>query len=282
MSSKLRDSLARDGFVVIPSLLSPTQLSSLRAASLQTTSLARDSGWRHIRTLPKQFPPWTSDPSAGIWGVQHLLHPDLPTSPTFIQNYFSDEVLDPVKELLECEDEDLVMELFNLLVRPERNWSLRWHRDNISADATPEEELEILRNSKGNHAQWNLALYDDSSLIVIPGSHSRARTSEERLADPYAPTLTSMLVVTLKAGDCVFYNNNILHRGVYESSKERMTLHGSVGTKGHGVERARNVLQHGIGDYVDRVDLSSLGEVGSRLRDRAEGMRSRAVEMGKG
>jgi len=181
-----------------------------------------------------------------------------------------------VKELLQCSDDDLVMELYNLLVRPDEFFELRWHRDDISATASAEEELERL-NQPAYHAQWNMALYDDESLIVIPGSHVRARTDEERTAGIYQK-LPGEIRVQMKAGDVVFYNNNILHRGAYDPEKERMTLHGSMGHKGGSTLRARNVLQHGLKDWVRQLDLSPLGEA---ERTRAKGMWERLIEMGE-
>jgi Phytanoyl-CoA dioxygenase (PhyH) len=275
-------SLERDGFVLIPSILTPSQIDILRTASKETIDLARSGNWPWVRTLPKQFPPWNIEPGAnpaagGIWGVQFLMHPKLPNSPTFIKNYFSSAIIDVVKQLLECEDEDLVMELFNLLIRPDRDFELRWHRDDIEATATAEEELERLKEPAW-HAQWNLSLYDDDSLIVVPGSHKRARTEVERNADPFAKDIPGEIKVQMKAGDVVFYNNNILHRGAYVSSKERMTLHGSMGHRGGSNLRARNVLQHGIGEWVSDIDLSVLEE---KDQERAQGMRERLLSMGQ-
>ncbi|KAH8665797.1 phytanoyl-CoA dioxygenase [Tricladium varicosporioides] len=275
------DSLTRDGFVLIPSILTPDQLEALREAAQETTKLAREGKWPHVRTLPKQFPPWIipegENPAKnGIWGVQFLMHPSLPNSKKFIPSYFNDKVIDVIKELLTCEDEDLVLELYNMLVRPDEDFELVWHRDDIPATATAEEELDRL-NKPSFHAQWNLSLYDDSSLIVIPGSHVRARTDIERNAGPHETGLPGEIQVHMKAGDVVFYNNNILHRGAYNSQKERMTLHGSMGHVGGSALRARNVLQHGIGEWVGEIDLSGLDET---QRARAEGMRKRLVAMG--
>lgn len=274
--AELRASLARDGFVLIPSILTPQQLSTLRTASARLSSAARAGKWPYIRTLPKQFPPWPSDPSHGIWGVQHLLHPSNPDAAVFAESYFGDAVMDICKALLEADDEQLVMELYNLLVCPDADFELRWHRDDVSADASPEDEVERLARPAA-HAQWNLALYDDRSLVVVPGSQQRARSEAERDAAPYEKVLPGMKVVEMKPGDCVFYNNNILHRGVYSGEVERMTLHGSVGLVTGSQDRARNVLQHGIGPWVGGCDFSGLGEgVGKR----AEGMRERLVKMG--
>lgn len=164
-----------------------------------------------------------------------------------------------------------------MLVRPTHAFALRWHRDDIPASATDEEELERLAKP-GFHAQWNLALYDDASLVLVPGSHRRARTAFERSADPYEPNMPDQIVVHLKAGEVAFYNNNILHRGVYDPSKERMTLHGSIGTTLGSGERARNVLQHGVGEWAKEYDFEDF-EPG--MRGRARAMREKLVEMGK-
>ncbi|KAL8922927.1 MAG: hypothetical protein Q9208_004889 [Pyrenodesmia sp. 3 TL-2023] len=230
-----------------------------------------------LRTLPKQFPPWSSDPSEGIWGIQHLLHPDMPSRDVFAASYFNDTVITTIEQLLDCEEECLVMELYNLLIRPTHDFELRWHRDDIPPAATGEEEQRRLEEPAW-HAQWNLALYDDDSLTVVPGSHKRARTEQERAAEPFAKDMPGQLVVTLKAGDMVFYDNNILHRGVYDSRKERMTLHGSVGHLAGGRVRAQNVLQHGTGEWVERCRFDGLAE---GMKGRAESMRQRLVEMGR-
>ena len=275
------EALNRDGFVLIPSLLTPSQLTTLRAASKSTIDLARSGAWPHVRTLPKQFPPWTSPPganpaAAGIWGVQYLLHPSLPHASTFTQSYFSTAMIEIVKELLQCQDDELVLELFNLLCRPDEDFELRWHRDDIPATASADEEMERLREPAW-HAQWNAALWDDESLVLVPGSHARARTQAERDARPFEEGLAGEIRVRMRAGDVVFYNNNILHRGVYRAGVERMTLHGSIGHVGGSRLRARNVLQHGIGEWVGDIDLSMLEGV---ERKRAEGMRRRLIKMG--
>ncbi|KAK1775392.1 phytanoyl-CoA dioxygenase [Copromyces sp. CBS 386.78] len=292
--SPLLKELQENGFTVIRSLLTPIELSTLRSAADSLTALARAGSWPYIRTVGKQFPPWPSVPPAdgsGIWGVQHLLHPDLPLpkedKDAFLKLYFSPALLAIAKQLLPegTKDEDLVMELFNMLVRPDREFSLSWHRDDIPATCSAEEEKERLvpATEPRYHTQWNLSLVDnDTSLILVPKSHTRPRTDEERAADLFEPNMPGQLVVELNAGDVAFYDNNILHRGVYSSKKERTTLHGSVGhvAGASSGKRARNVLQHGVGEWVERCDFSALGERGEAAREVAEGMRSRLVKMG--
>lgn len=277
MATSLLTALERDGYVLISSILTQSELKTLGSACDQVTGLARTGQWPYIRTLPKQFPPWPSDPSNGIWGVQHLLHPDLPHHDFFSSNYFSGAVVDIVKTLLQCEEEDLVMELFNLLVRPDRDFELRWHRDDVAETASAEEEMERLKEPAW-HTQWNLALCDDRSLVVVPGSHNRARTQAERAVAPFGRDMPGQRFVEMKAGDIVFYNNNILHRGVYDHCIERMTLHGSMGHVKGSELRARNVLQHGVGDWVERCDFGMMEP--ENLRRRAEGMRQRLLDLG--
>ena len=269
----LRAQLATQGYAILKSVFPTPRLDALRAAATHTACNARTGLWPHARVVGRQFPPW--DPAEalehGIWGVQHLLHPDLEDSPEFTKVYFSEEILSAARDLLECGDEELVMELFNMLVRPEADYELRWHRDDIPAEASAEEEERRLAEPAW-HAQYNLALYPDSSLVVVPGSHRRARTDAERAAAPYEPNLPGQLGVALEPGDVVFYDNNILHRGVYDSMTERMTLHGSVGHVRGEKARARNVLQHGVGEWVSRCNFGGLE---GDERRRAEGMRER-------
>lgn len=299
------DALQRDGFVVVRNLLTPQEISHYRTIATTATTQTRTGNWPHFRTVPKQFPPWPTTPppasEGGIWGVQHLLHPSMPGRDSFAKCYFSESILKVAEELMGVKpgsggtDEPLVMELFNLLVAPEtKDFELRWHRDDIPETATAEEELaQLAAKSPGgrqSHAQYNLALCPDASLIVVPGSHRRARTDIERNAAPYEASLPNQLVVQLQPGDAVFYDSNILHRGVYKGKPEggeetRLTLHGSIGLKGvdggAGEDekkkvRATAVLQHGVGAWVQREDAAfGLGE-------RPERMRANLVAMGSG
>ncbi|KAL4909307.1 hypothetical protein BDW74DRAFT_146359 [Aspergillus multicolor] len=307
MPATYLESLQKDGFVVIPSVIPPssTEFTTLKEAAATATKNTRTGTWPYFRTVPKQFPPWPTNvpPPAsegGIWGVQHLLHPDMPGREEFAKFYFDERILGVVEELLGLDstakdgEEKLVMELFNLLVAPETHgFALRWHRDDIPETVGPEEEEKLLASKspggRQSHAQYNLALCDDASLIVVPGSHRRVRTETERNADPYENDLPGQLVVELKAGDAVFYDSNILHRGVYKAKEEggeesRLTLHGSVGIKeagegdadGSKKVRATAVLQHGVGAWVHRKD-AAFG-----IGGRAEKMRANLVAMGTG
>jgi hypothetical protein len=55
-------------------------------------------------------------------------------------------------------------------------------------------------------------------------------------------------------------------------------LHGSVGHVKGGNARARNVLQHGVGEWVDKVNFGGLP---SDIAKRAESMRAKLKKMGE-
>lgn len=279
---QLRAALDRDGFVRVAGAFPPEQVERFKKAASHAAETARAGDWPYVRTVPKQFPPWpVSEVSEnGIWGVQHLLHPSRPDEDAkiFAESYFGQPMIDAVTAILDCSEDDLVLELYNMLVCPPRDFALRWHRDDIGPDVSAEAELERLSEPM-IHAQWNLALYPDSSLVVVPGSHRRARTEMERNADPYEDDMPGQLFVKMEPGDIIFYNNNILHRGVYDSKAERMTLHGTMGLTGTDPARARNIMQHGIGSWAPQCDFSKLpGELGAR----AVKMQRRLIDMGTG
>ncbi|KZV94666.1 hypothetical protein EXIGLDRAFT_834866, partial [Exidia glandulosa HHB12029] len=276
--ANLKERYDTDGFVVVQGLIPDDQLPILEAACARAVAKTRAGEWPHRRTVGKQFPPFdTTSQQPDVWGVQHLMHPDL-AEPEFAKWYSGDLLCGVAKALLQCEDKDLQMELFNLLINPDaHDFALRWHRDDVRETASSEEEVEAL--SKWHHGvQWNTALFDDASLFVVPGSHSVPRTGEQRaqsstMDPPEDPmTMPGVLQVSLKRGDTVFYNNNILHCATYSKDTPRVTLHGCMGDARGGSTRARNILQHSL-EWM-REDRFS-----SSLQGRSRSMWERLMKM---
>lgn len=58
----------------------------------------------HSRLVGTQFPPWTEGDD--VWGVQHLLHPDLKET-AFMEWYGSEALLAAVSQLLHTKRDDL-------------------------------------------------------------------------------------------------------------------------------------------------------------------------------
>ncbi|KAL0948378.1 hypothetical protein HGRIS_010960 [Hohenbuehelia grisea] len=153
MPTTFKQQFQEQGFVIIQGLVQPQDRAELEVACDRVIAKTRSGEWPHRRTVGKHFPPY-GDADPDSWGVQHVMHPDL-EEPAFAQWYTSEPLLTAAKELLECKDEDLQMELFNLLINPvSHSFALRWHRDDISEKATEDEEraaLEIWHHG----IQWN-------------------------------------------------------------------------------------------------------------------------------
>ncbi|KIY73406.1 hypothetical protein CYLTODRAFT_417081 [Cylindrobasidium torrendii FP15055 ss-10] len=275
MVSPYRQQLDEQGFVIIPDLIAPDgEFERLRAACDDAVAQTRAGTWKLRRTVGKQFPPY-GDANPDSWGVQMLMHPDLgPAAKVFAEWYTGDRLTGAVRDLLGCGEENLEMELFNLLINPlGHDFALSWHRDDVKHNASAEEEEEALKLWHFG-MQWNTALYEDSSLYVVPGSHKIVRTDEQRALsctpDPASNPLDmpGAIPVTLKPGETVFYNSNIIHVGTYKHTVKRATLHGTMGDTRGGSVRARNILQHGLDWMYDKRFQDGLTERGKGMLDR--------------
>lgn len=213
------------GYVILDNAVPDGLLEPLREATDRVTRKAREGAWPHIRRAGE----------GDIWGVSHLLHPDL-AEPVFADYIASPVVIDVVGDLLgippERRSETLQLELVNMLVNPAlADHEIGWHRDLIRQDLEPEEEMAELRKLK-HGIQWNTALYDETCLYIVPASHRRPKTPEEReivFGRPREP-MPGQMAVELRAGQGVYYDSNLLHRGVYPKAMRRETLHCCMGS----------------------------------------------------
>ncbi|KAI6001820.1 hypothetical protein EDD15DRAFT_2227674 [Pisolithus albus] len=279
MTSSVKEMYDEQGYVIVPGLVTPEYFTLLGKACERVIAKTRSGVWPHRRTVGRQFPPYDND-NPDSWGVQHVMHPDL-GEPVFAEWYTSEGLLAVARELLQCEEDELQMELFNLLINPlHHDFALRWHRDDVKEVATADEEVQALSAWKYG-VQWNTALYEDCCLYVVPGSHRVPRTAEQRTLSitqdpPKNPLdMPGAIQVILRPGETVFYNSNLLHCATYDSKKPRCTLHACVGNVRGGSIRARNVLQHGLQWMTEDNFSSQLGE-------RGRGMIRRLVAMQKG
>ncbi|KAI4525501.1 hypothetical protein K525DRAFT_266009 [Schizophyllum commune Loenen D] len=270
------------GYVTIPDLIPAESRAELEAATERVVAKTRSGEWPHRRVVGKQFPPFDLD-NPDSWGVQHVMHPDL-GEPAFARWYTSPALRAIVAELMGCTDEELQMELFNILINPtSHDFALRWHRDAVDGTASEEEEARILKVAQYG-IQWNTALYPDSCLYVVPGSHRVLRTPEQRAhsTDIEAPKnpldMPGAIRVTLNPGETVFYNSNILHCAAYDSQQRRTTLHACMGNTAGGAARANNILQHGLLWMKEPRFRETLDETGRVMLDRLIKMQESAGE----
>ena len=104
----------------------------------------------------------------------------------------------------------------------------RWHRDVGGRRQAPLRGLQedMLANTPAS-VQWNIPLYDDDVLWIVPGSHRRANTPDEdrQLAENRRVPLPDGMQVKLNAGDGVVYSSMILHWLSNYSTKLRRVIH---------------------------------------------------------
>ncbi|KAM9904015.1 hypothetical protein OXX80_001646 [Metschnikowia pulcherrima] len=274
------DEIAHNGFTVVRNFLSEEEIAKYKKAAEIVVEYARAGNWKDVRTRGKQFPPWPENYSPDIWGITGLMHPALKDmSIPFQELYSDDKILEIAGDILQVEKEGLSLGLFNMLINPLTDFELDWHRDLIKPEVSPEEEEKQLLETPNMATQFNLALTEDKCLIVVPGSHKRVRTAEERektTDESRKEHISGQIVVELHPGDIVFYDNNILHRAAYSSKDVRLTLHGSYGHRDHARSRARGVLQHGVASWLD--DFEPVNENMERM---ASGLKA-VVEEFKG
>jgi ectoine hydroxylase-related dioxygenase (phytanoyl-CoA dioxygenase family) len=213
LTSAELEQFTNNGYVVVEGAVEPHLLEPLRAAAARVTGKTRSGEWPH-----------NGDAGDGdIWGVNHLLHPDL-SEPVFAQWLASDPVLDIAAQLL---SPSLRLFLVAMFVDPaKRDFAFGWHRDGLRRELPPEEELAILARPQDS-VQWNTALYDEACFLVVPGSHRRAATAEERDIQFRRPmeAMPDEITVPLQAGQAVYYHAQLLHRNLNPAGRRRATLH---------------------------------------------------------
>jgi len=263
LSPSFKAQLDARGYVILPSIISPGLLKPLTEACHRTIEKTRNGSWPYRRMVGKQFPPFTGD-NTDSWGVQHLMNPKL-NEPVFAEWYGSKEVIEMACQLMDCQPQDLQLELFNLLINPECTpYGLRWHRDDIPVDVDPIEERERL-NLSSYGIQWNTALLTDPSLYIVPGTHKALLTPEQkRLCTPLTPErpldMPGSIKLELQPGQTVVYDNNMLHCAVYNPKSPRITLHACTGDARGGKQRARNILQHEV-DWLQGDEMMTILKV---------------------
>jgi hypothetical protein len=100
-----------------------------------------------------------------------------------------------------------------------------WHRD--LAPTEGEYEIPILELGYRAVTQINAPLFPDRFLTIVPGSHLRRTTADERevLATSRAGDMPGQMAVETVPGDVVFYYPNLLHRGYNPEGALRWTMH---------------------------------------------------------
>ncbi|MYD93863.1 MAG: phytanoyl-CoA dioxygenase family protein [Chloroflexi bacterium] len=210
------------GYVILKNVVPPERLDELRA-SFETLVERQQAIWARDRDDPGCFAYVAKQPRLAFQTVI-----DSETANT-VEFCLHDHTLGVSRQALGTRDVGLKQMI--LLCNPETTYGPDlWHRD-VSHGPTNNAPLaalqeDMLANGPGS-VQWNIPLYDDDVLWVVPGSHRRlntARENQELLKDPRA-RLSNCTQVSLKAGDGVMYINTILHWPSNYSTRLRRIVH---------------------------------------------------------
>ena len=225
-----RDQFLEEGYVILREVIPPRQLDGLRRAyellvERQKEIWARERG--------------PDDPPGGVWEThaQPRLNLGLLASQIDAQTIGAVEIwlhenMQGVSSRLLGVEDAAVTEMM-LMCNPVRDHETGghrgWHRDFYPPHTAPLQAYadDNLENGP-RYVQWNLPLYDDNVLWVVPGSHARLNTAEENAAmneDARAP-LPGAVQTHLAAGDGVAYILPLLHWGSRYNARMRRTIHG--------------------------------------------------------
>jgi hypothetical protein len=234
-----RQEHARDGLTILRGAIPAALVARLRAASEEIRR----------RTRAADGPDATRPPGGYIGGrvtedfldVDPEAFEDVAMAPRV--RAFVDGVLGP--------DFENDLTAFTLLFHAESREIVQgWHRD--YRDNVPWLDLPRWLDRRADlryFNQFNLALYHDVSLWVVPGSHDRDDTPEEaavlaagtcppwtpedpvaysQAADAYIRSMPGATNVYLAPGDLAVYRDSAIHLGHYVPTVTRATLHGHL------------------------------------------------------
>lgn len=180
-----------EGYLVVREAIPPEELDALRESYELMVSRQREI-WSYERA--------SHDPPGGVWetsaqprlllGRDPLVgHVDEKTA-SAIEIWTHENMQGVSSELIGAADAG-VTEMM-LMCNPVRDRGpATWHRDHHPIDTAPlQGYIDDIVETGPRYVQWNLSLYDDNVLWVLPGSHLRANTeaeNEQLLADPKVP-----------------------------------------------------------------------------------------------
>ena len=222
MESELLKQFMEEGFLIVSQVIPPDRLADLRS-QFEVTLERQKVVWANNRK--------PGDPPGGAWETSTLPRPAIadnvgPDNSKTAEIFLHENIMSVNQALLR--GQDIGIKLMYLMCNPVRDRGPdRWHFD-INPDEQPPIgglQKDLQANGPAN-VQWNIALYDDSVLSVVPGSHRRPMTEEEErcLLESLRKPLPTGRPVDLKAGDGVVYTNLIQHWPSNYGSKFRRTL----------------------------------------------------------
>lgn len=217
----------RDGFFIARGVFSESELERLRELAHKIQQKTRENFyggtryWYRNAENVEQIPP--EDRARSTWGVSALTRKAL-FEPDLINVFAHPHINQAMHALLDQPRAWGIKILWN----PEIDgYDLQWHRD--FGDKSLYDYVQYKPEAQ-DHVQFNAALYEDNSFVVIPGSHRRALTEQEwdAVNSKSNVVLPGEVEASLKPGDIVYMDAHALHRGRCPVDARRLTLHYSA------------------------------------------------------
>jgi ectoine hydroxylase-related dioxygenase (phytanoyl-CoA dioxygenase family) len=219
-----RQQLMEEGYIVLRNVIPSEHLAPLRACIEHMVERRKEL------SVQRRVP---GEPAGGAWeaSAQPRLSFDADCdaqSASVFDWLLHEHTLGVSRQLMEARH--VVPHNFNCLCSPvSRDFGpARWHRDIAPGDPAPLAGMIANMTAHGpSYLQWNIPLYEDSVLWIVPRSHRRVNTEEEnrQLTENAAVPLPGSMPVELGAGDGVVYTHLILHWGSNYSRKMRRSIH---------------------------------------------------------
>lgn len=258
-----RDRFLEEGYLILRGVIPPGDLEVLRRSYETLVDRQRRIWAKEAATGAAHADVWKVSPQPRLNLTRPPCLGDRETAPAY--EFWLRENVQGVSSALLAEDDAPPTEMM-LMCNPARDHGPdRWHRDfypplNCPLMAYADDILE----SGPRYVQWNVPLYDDSVLWVVPGSHVRRNTPEENASmsrDPRSP-VPGGVQTRLCAGDGVVYILPILHWGSNYSTRLRRTIHGGFARLTHW--QTADWIEHlppGVRDTVLRWNERAAGYV---------------------
>ena len=199
--------LLDDGYIILNKVIPPDQLEPLRNTFETMVDRQRET-WTRERG--------PGDPPGGVWETSQqprlifdtLIEDDTASAAEFC---LYENTMGVSRRIMHSQLASVTGMMF--MCSPDRDHGpAPWHRDIHPIDQAPLSGLEFdLVNNAPGYVQWNIPLYDDHVLWVIPRSHGRVNTDEENRSlkeNPRQP-LPGGFQVKLNAGGGEVYTNTI-------------------------------------------------------------------------
>ena len=252
MPSVDRDQFLEEGYLIVRNAIPGDKLERIRQ-SYETLVKRQVEIWRSGDPAKNM---WDThkQPRIGLTQPSLARHIDEKLAPA-VEVWFEENIRGVSTELLE--EPDAAVAGMMMMCNPVKDHGPSgWHRDLHPIDTAPlQAYIDDIVETGPRYVQWNIPLYDDSVLYVIPRSHLRHNTEEETeiLTVDHSQPLPGAIQTHLEAGDGVVYcSPPILHWGSNYSTLRRRTLHGGYSTYTHHEDLS--FTQHLSQDQADAFE----------------------------